>query len=142
MSAEAFQVDSTASGSDSPAGGHQKPTWRDADSPAVFDPALSTKGSLTPVRDVMYMRAIGNRLAANAPIKVEISPSEEGRFSVYAPALTLGGVGENLEKAAMDLTTTIESLWDSFANENPDTLTSDALKLSERLRSSFRSLPR
>jgi hypothetical protein len=139
VSANAFQVDSTVIG-DSPRIAQREPMWRDADSPAILDPALSTRGSLTPVRTVMYLSAIGSRLVARSPIKIEVSPSEEGRFSVFAPALTLGGVGETLEKAATDLATTIESLWESLAEEDADSLTSDAAELADRLKSSFRSL--
>jgi hypothetical protein len=138
VSAEAFQVDSTFAG-DSQFGlsrAQAEPRWSDADRP-TFDPALSTRGPLTSLRTVMYLSTVAGRLVAKSPIKVEVSPSQEGRFSVFAPVLGLGGVADTLEAAAQDLASTVESLWDSLVEENPESLTSDAILLADRLRSTF-----
>lgn len=109
--------------------------WKD---PAVFDPALSKRGPLASVRTLMYLAELPGFLHARPAIKLEISPTEEGRFSVFAPLLRLGGVGDSFEGATRDFISTIESLWTSLVEEDPSTLTADAGLLARRLRSSFR----
>jgi len=109
--------------------------WTD---PAVFEPALPTRGALAPVRTLMYLAEIPGLLHARPTIKLEINPTEERRVSVFAPLLGLGGVGDTLGQATKDLVTTIESLWASLVEEVPSSLTDDARHLAQRLRSSFR----
>lgn len=109
--------------------------WTD---PAVFDPALSRRGVLAPLRTLMYLVEIPGALQARPAIKLEINPTEERRVSVFAPLLRLGGVGDTLEDATRDLVSTIECLWTSIVDEDPSKLTDDATYLAHRLRSSFR----
>jgi hypothetical protein len=142
-SAEGFRLDMTASDSDdvSPAFGTERVLWRDVDSPVVFDPALSKRGPLTSVPTLMYLSEIGGRLRARFPLKVEVAPSLEGRFSVFSPMLSLGGIGVTIEEASRDLASTIESLWCSLVEERPEDLTDDAQQLAHRIRSTFADNP-
>ena len=75
--------------------------------PLGFSPPLSKRGDLVPVRDVMYLRDTPERVKLRRPLKLQVLPTDEGRFEVFAPALDLGGVGDSLEGAAQDLVSTM-----------------------------------
>src|SRR5882724_1293713 len=67
--------------------------------PLGFSPPLSRRGDLVPVRQVMYLRDTPEKVKLRQPLKLQVLPTDEGRFEVFAPALGLGGVGDSLERA-------------------------------------------
>jgi hypothetical protein len=111
--------------------------WIEADSGYPFSPALARRGRLVPVRTVMYLTRLSDGQKLRNPLKVEISPTDDLGFDVYAPALNLGGVGESLDGAVQDLEGTLLALRSEYFGSPSESLASDALALVQRLRTVF-----
>jgi hypothetical protein len=85
----------------------------------------------------MYLRDTPDKVKLKRPLKLEVLPTDEGRFEVFAPALDLGGVGDSLERAAQDLVSIILTVWEQFAEAPDSTLAPDGADLARRMRSTF-----
>jgi hypothetical protein len=100
----------------------------------TWTPQLASRGGLSPLRTVWYLTRIESGPRLQNPLKVEVSPTEEGSFQVHSPILGVSGVGENLSAATQDLCDTIAALWEEFSGTPPDRLSPDAKAVLARLR--------
>jgi hypothetical protein len=112
--------------------------WIQADGDAdVFRPPLARRGALVPVRDLLYVQAIHGGPRLGKPLKVELSPTDDMGFDLFAPALGLGGVGETLDMAVRDLESTVVALWSEYSSTPRNQLAPDAIALLEKLQGLF-----
>lgn len=92
-----------------------------------------------PTRRVMYLTdrfpLVDLRLLH--PVRVDVGPSSEGRYELFAAPLGLGGVGDTLESAAADLATTVQAMWYEFVEVDPTSITDDGARVAQRLRTAF-----
>jgi hypothetical protein len=129
----------TDSGLDSNAARGDRETWSDADAgDDVFRPPVFKRGGLTRVpAKFLYATKFRGGPALRAPLKLEISPTDDLGFDLYSPALNLGGVGETMDAAFADLEGTVLGLWEEYRATAYDRMTEDALALFGKLRTLF-----
>lgn len=105
--------------------GPQPPTWSDIDD----------RGQQGVPGGIYYIGELAPEMPTlRAPLKVQLSISDDGLLEADAPALGLSGVGSNVEDAVRDLASTISGLWDEFTHTPPEQLHSSALDVLARLR--------
>ena len=88
-----------------------------------------------PVRYFMSLPAFGERRQLTRMLKVEVSRGEDVACAVYAPALGVGGVGEDLDAALNDMGESAFILAEDYAGipvEQRDSSVAEALARLEK----------
>ena len=70
--------------------------------------------------------ATGTLKKLRAPLKVEVETTELGRVAVYAPAVRLSGIGDDIRDAVVDLSESILGLTSVFGSKPFDALAESA----------------
>lgn len=79
-----------------------------------------------------HVDAGGERHRCRYPLKVEIEKSDDGAV-VFAPAVSVGGAGENEAEAIADLSETLWALWIDLSHTPDEKLHDSARTLLGRL---------
>jgi len=85
---------------------------------------------------VVYLQEVvlaGTRRSLEYPLKLEVAGEASGGYSVFAPAISVGGFGDTVQEAVRDLFETVWSLWESYSVPDEE-LHASALASRERLR--------
>jgi hypothetical protein len=101
----------------------------------TWTPPITFRGGLYPVRSVWYLTQIESGPKLRRPLKVEVSPTQDGAFEVHSAILGISGVGESLAAATRDLCSTFVAFWEEFSQTPSDHLASESSAILMRMRS-------
>lgn len=101
----------------------------------TWTPPITFRGGLYPVRRVWYLTKIESGPRLQRPLKVEVSPTEDGAFEIHSAILGISGVGESLAAATSDLCGTIMAFWEEFSQTPSERLAPESAAILMYLRS-------
>jgi hypothetical protein len=126
-----------ANGGSSPTGGVFVPNVATRVPALPFDGARAEVARVLPIWQVLYLPELelqdGQVVKLKQQLKVDVESGTDTPIVVFAPALGMGGVGNDIVSALVDLSCTIYSLWEEYSNTPAQELAPSAKRLLRRL---------
>jgi hypothetical protein len=97
--------------------------------------ARAERAKILPFYDKVYASVVaigGKPIALKYPLLIEVEPGSDCAISVFAPAISMGGVGDDITSAVLDLLSTVALVYQGLLD--------DEARLDRHARSTLRKL--